>query len=202
MNISEYYNWLKRDWAKVGFILSVFLFIYLFVLVLKEDIVLFILLLQTPLYMLHQTEEYVFPGGFGKFFNTKIFKIKTEDGPINQNFIFFLNILLVWIVLPVFALLSIIDYQYGLWIPYFVFFGGINHILLAIKAKKLYNPGLIVSLFVNIPIGLWSILFLIDKGVLNNFFLNPYIVIGLGINALLPALGMVLLKNYKRKQDK
>ncbi|MEA2015868.1 MAG: HXXEE domain-containing protein [Actinomycetota bacterium] len=202
MNISEYYSWLKRDWAKVGFILSVFLFIFLFVLVLKEDIVLFILLLQTPLYMLHQTEEYVFPGGFGKFFNTKIFKIKTEDVPINQNFIFFLNILLVWIVLPVFALLSIIDYQYGLWIPYFVFFGGINHILLAIKAKKLYNPGLIVSLFVNIPIGLWSILFLIDKGVLNNFFLNPYIAIGLGINALLPALGMVLLKNYKRKQDK
>ncbi len=121
---------------------------------------------------------------------------------MNLNFILFLNILLVWIVLPVFALLSIIDYQYGLWIPYFVFFGGIAHILLAIKAKKLYNPGLIVSLFVNIPIGLWSILFLIDKGVLNNFFLNPYIAIGLGINALLPALGMVLLKNYKRKQDK
>ncbi len=60
MNISEYYNWLKRDWAKVGFILSVFLFIFLFVFVLKEDIVLFILLLQIPLYMLHQTEEYVF----------------------------------------------------------------------------------------------------------------------------------------------
>ena len=149
--------------------------------------------------MLHQTEEYVFPGNFGKFFNTKIFKLKTEDEPLNQNFIFFLNVLLIWIILPVFALLSIKNYQYGLWIPYFVFFGGVNHILLAIKAKKLYNPGLIVSLFVNIPIGLWSILFLTDKGVINNFFLNPYLAIGFGINALLPILGMIVLKNYKRK---
>ena len=199
MNISEYYKWLKRDWGKVGFILSFFLFTFLFIFVLKVDIILFVILLQIPLYMLHQTEEYVFPGNFGKFFNTKIFKLKTEDEPLNQNFIFFLNILLIWIILPVFALLSIKNYQYGLWIPYFVFFGGVNHILLAIKAKKLYNPGLIVSLFVNIPIGLWSILFLIDQGVINDFFLNPYLVIGLGINALLPILGIIVLKNYKRK---
>ena len=98
----------------------------------------------------------------------------------------------------VFTLLSIKNYQYGLWIPYFVFFGGIAHILLAIKAKKLYNPGLIVSLFVNIPIGLWSILFLIDKGALSNFFLNPYIAMGFGINASLPIFGVIVLKNYKK----
>ena len=72
MILSEYYRWLKKDWAKVGFILSIFLFVFLFVFVRKNDFVIFILLLQTPLYMLHQTEEYVFPGGFGKFFNTKI----------------------------------------------------------------------------------------------------------------------------------
>ena len=106
MNISEYYKWLKRDWGKVGFILSFFLFTFLFIFVLKVDIILFVILLQIPLYMLHQTEEYVFPGNFGKFFNTRIFKLKTEDEPLNQNFIFFLNILLIWIILPVFALLS------------------------------------------------------------------------------------------------
>lgn len=201
MKISEYYSWLKKDWAKVGFIISIFLFIFLFVFILKEDIILFILLIQTPLYMLHQTEEYVFPGGFGKFFNTKIFKIKTKDKPMDQNFIFFVNIFLIWIIFPIFAILSIINYQFGLWIPYFVFFAGVNHILLAIKAKKIYNPGLIVSLFINIPIGLWSILFLINKGVLNNFFLNPHIAIGFGINAMLPILGVIILKRYKRKKQ-
>ena len=70
MHISEYYRWLKKDWAKTGFILSIYLLVFLFVFVLRNDFVLFILLLQTPLYMLHQTEEYIFPGGFGKYFNT------------------------------------------------------------------------------------------------------------------------------------
>ena len=202
MDVSEYYRWLKKDWAKTGFILSIFLFIFLFVFVRQDDFVVFILLLQTPLYMLHQTEEYVFPGGFGKFFNTKIFELETEDQPLDQNFIFFVNIFLICFILPVFGLLSTIDYRYGLWIPYFSFFAGIAHVLLAIRAKKLYNPGLIVSLFINIPVGLWSILYLINRGILEYFFLNPYIIIGLGLNAILPIMGVILLRNYQKNGRK
>ena len=198
MTIADFYNWLKRDWAKTGFILAIFLFVFLFVFVRDYDKAVFVLLLQTPLYMLHQTEEYIFPGGFGKFFNTQIFKLNTEDKPLDQNFIFFINVILVWIFLPLFGLLSILDYQYGLWIPYFSFFAGIAHILLAIKAGKLYNPGLIVSLFLNIPVGLWSILFLFNLGVINNFFLNFHILIGLGLNAMLPILGVILFRNHQK----
>jgi len=199
MNIVGYYRWLKTDWAKTGLVLSVFLFVFLIIFVRELDFVVFILLLQTPLYMLHQTEEYVFPGGFGKYFNTEIFKLETEDGPMDQNFIFFVNILLIWLALPIFGLLSTTDYAYGLWIPYFSFFAGISHILLAIRAKKLYNPGLVVSLLLNIPVGLWSVFYLMEKGILINLFLNPHLVIGLGINALLPVTGVIVLKRYKRK---
>ncbi len=199
MNIVEYYKWLKKEWAKVGLILSFFLLIFLWVFVRNTDFVVFILLIQTPLYMLHQTEEYIFPGGFGKYFNTKIFKLETEDKPLDQNLIFFVNVILIWIVLPAFGLLSTIDYGYGLWIPYFSFFAGIAHVALAIKAKILYNPGLIVSLVINIPVGLWSILYLVNNGLLEHFFLNPHIVIGLGLNALLPVIGVVLLRNYQAK---
>jgi hypothetical protein len=198
MNIADYYKWLKREWPKTGLILSIFLFVFLFVFVRESDTVVFVILLHTPLYMLHQTEEYVFPGGFGRYFNTDIFKLDTEDGPLNENFIFAVNILLIWVALPVFGILSTINYQFGLWIPYFSFFAGISHILLAIKAGKLYSPGLIVSLLLNIPIGLWSILFLINQGILTHFFLNPHIVIGLGVNALLPVAGVILLKNYQK----
>lgn len=198
MTISEYFSWLKKEWAKVGLILSVFLFVFLFVFVREADFVVFLLLLQTPLYMIHETEEYIFPGGFGKFFNTKILNLETEDEPVNENFIFYVNVLLIWIVLPLFGLLSTIDYNFGLWIPYFSLFAGIAHILLAIKAKRIYNPGLVVSLALNIPIGLWSIFYLIDAGILNNFFLNPHILIGLGFNAILPVMGVILLRNYQK----
>lgn len=199
MTLSEYYQWLKKEWAKVGFILSISLLIFLFVFVRNSDFVVFILLLQTPLYMLHQTEEYIFPGGFGKYFNTRIFKLETENEPVDENFIFFVNIILIWIALPLFGLLSTLDYRLGLWIPYFSFFAGISHIVLAIKAKKLYSPGLIVSLLINIPVGLWSILYLINHGIISSFFLNYHILIGLGLNGLLPVLGVILFRNYQRK---
>jgi hypothetical protein len=198
MTFTEYFKWLKAEWAKAGLVLAFFLLVFLFVFVRPDDFVVFIILLQTPLYMLHQAEEYVFPGGFGVFFNRKIFKLENEDGPLDQNFIFYVNIILIWIALPLFGLLSTIDYRFGLWIPYFSFFAGIAHVLLAIRAKKLYNPGLLVSLFVNIPVGLWSILYLMNRGIIGHFFLNVHILIGLGLNAILPVMGMILLKNYQR----
>ncbi|MBC8336058.1 MAG: hypothetical protein ISR59_00265 [Anaerolineales bacterium] len=59
------------------------------------------------------------------------------------------------------------------------------------------SPGLIVSLFINIPVGLWSILYLINNGILSRFLLNYHILIGLGLKALLPVLGVILFKNYR-----
>ena len=194
----EYFLWLKKEWAKVGLILSIYLFVMLFVFVRKYDFVLFILLLQTPLYMLHQTEEYIFPGGFGKFFNTKIFNLATDDKPLDETFIFYVNVILIWIALPVFGLLSTLNYSFGLWLPYFSLFAGVAHIALALKARKLYNPGLLMSLFINIPVGLWSILYIMGKGLIVNFFLNVYFVIGLAINLVLPIMGTILFRKYQK----
>lgn len=200
MKPAQYYEWLKREWAKVGLILSIYLFVFLFVFVRNYDFVVFLILLQTPLYMLHQTEEYVFPGGFDKFFNTKIFKIEAKNGPLNPTFIFFLNVALIWIALPLFGLLSTINYKFGLWIPYFSLFAGIAHILLPLRARKVYNPGLFVSLSLNIPVSLWSIILLINLGVLDSF-LNFYLVIGLAINASLPIMAVILLRNYRKSKN-
>ncbi len=196
MSLVEYYNWLKRDWAKVGLIISLFLLVFLVIFVKDRDFLLFLILLQTPLYMIHEAEEYIFPGGFGKFFNVDIFRLETEDKPIDQNFIFYVNVILIWIVLPVFGLLSVIDYQYGLWIFYFSFFAGVSHIALGIKAKKFYNPGLAVSLLLNIPIGVWSVKYLVDHQIIQNAFLNPHLFIGLGINLILPIMGVVLYRKH------
>jgi len=196
MSFAAYYRWLKQDWAKTGLIVSIFLFVFLFVFVKNSDFVLFLILLQTPLYMLHETEEYVFPGGFAKFFNMDIFKLDTADQPLGENFIFYVNVTLIWIILPVFGLLSIQDYQFGLWIPYFSFFAGVAHIALALKARRLYNPGLVVSLVLNIPVGLWSIIYLTNNAVLQNAILNPHLLIGLGVNLVLPVMGVILYKQH------
>jgi hypothetical protein len=103
-------------------------------------------------------------------------------------------------VLPVFGLLSLLNYGFGLWLPYFSFFAGVAHVVLALKARRRYNPGLIVSLFINIPVGLWSILYLLDQGLIENF-LNVHFVIGLAVNAILPVMGTVLLRNYQKNES-
>ena len=71
MTLSNYYNWLKRNWAETGLIVAIFLSVFLFVFVRPTDFVLFVILLQTPLFLIHETEEYVFPGGFAQFFNKR-----------------------------------------------------------------------------------------------------------------------------------
>jgi hypothetical protein len=197
MTVSEYYSWLKRDWAKAGLPIAVFLFVFLWVFVRPSDFVVFLLLLQTPLYMLHETEEYIFPGGFGAFFNVDIFGLDTPDAPIDDEFIFFINVILIWIVLPLFGLLAVRDYSFGLWIPYFSFFAGAAHIGLGIKARKWYNPGLIVSLLLNIPVGFWVVMQLVNLQIITNPIWNPHMLIGLGVNALLPVTGFILLRRYQ-----
>ena len=199
MTFKEYFAWFKRDWAKAGLLISIFLFAFLFVIVKDSDFVLFLLLLQTPLYLLHEAEEYIFPGGFGKFFNMDIMNFDTPDKPLDENFIFAINIVLIWIILPIFGLLSTRSYDYGLWLPYFSFFAGLSHIALGIKARKRYNAGLVVSLLLNIPVGAWSVLYLVNQGLLPNIILNPHFFIGLGLNLALPVIGMVKYKTHLRE---
>ena len=200
MSPFEYFRWLKKEWAKVGVILAIFLFLFLFIFVRQYDPIVFVLLLQTPLYMLHQSEEYIFPGGFAEFFNTRIFNLETKNKPLDETFIFYVNVILIWIVLPAFGLLSTVDYGFGLWIPYFSFFAGVAHVVLALKARRRYNPGLVVSLFINIPAGLWSVFYLLRQGIIENFFLNVHFFIGLAVNGILPVMGVVLLRNYQKRQ--
>ena len=199
MTLKEYYAWFKRDWAKAGLLISIFLFAFLFFIVKDPDFVLFLLLLQTPLYMLHEAEEYIFPGGFGKFFNMDIMKFDTPDKPLDEDFIFSINIILIWIILPFFGLLAAKDYVYGLWLPYFSFFAGVSHIALGIKARKRYNAGLVVSLLLNIPVGVWAVLYLINQGLLPNLILNPHFFLGLGFNLALPVIGVMKYKKHLRE---
>ena len=200
MKISDYYNWLKRDWAKIGLVLSLFMLVFLFVFVREKDFIVFLILLQTPLYMLHETEEYVFPGGFEIFFNRKIFKVESDTKPLNENFIFFINIIYIWISLPLFGILSLYKYDFGIWIPYFSFFAGVSHVLLGIKAKKIYNPGLIVSLILNIPVGAWTVYYLYSNKIINSLIINFHCAIGLGANLVLPIMGAIIYKRHIKKQ--
>ena len=198
--MKNYIAWLKQNWAHTGLVLSIYLTIFLFAFVKGRDLTLFLLLMTIPLYMIHQTEEYIFPGGFRKFFNMDIFRTGHADAPMGNQFIFYVNILYIWILLPLFGMLSSFDYTYGLWMSYFFFFAGVGHIALAIKARKLYNPGLMVSCLINIPYGAYLVYYLWNNGFITNPWFNVHMVIGLALNLILPVMGVVMYKKYKKEQ--
>ena len=96
--------------------------------------------------------------------------------------------------MPLFGILSLYKYNFGTWIPYFSFFAGVTHILLSMKAKKIYNPGLIVSLILNIPVSVWSIYYFYSSKIINSLIINFHCAIGLGANLILPTMGVILYK--------
>lgn len=202
MKFSEYRNWLKIEWSKFCPILAIYFLLFIFLFVKRYDYALFLILLQVPVYYLHQTEEYIFPGGFQRFFNLDIFKFKTPDQPLNTNMIYHINVATTWILLPLFGFLSLIDYRFGLWIPYFSIFAGLGHIILGIKAHKWYDPGLIVSIVLNIPIGIWAVADLTNLQIIEHPFFNIYLLIGFLLNAALPIFGLTIYKRYKKQQSK
>jgi hypothetical protein len=100
------------------------------------------MLLCAPLYMLHETEEYLFPGGFVEFMNHDLYKQDPETGMVDERLVYWINMGYIWLPLPVCGLLATYDLRLAAWMPYFLIFQAVVHIGLSIAARRWYNPGL------------------------------------------------------------
>ena len=70
----------------------------------------------------------------------------------------------IWIAFPVFAVLAgTVDLRFGLFLPWIGIVNASLHILMGI-ARRAYDPGLVVSVVLNIPTGIWTLIVLSDAG--------------------------------------
>jgi hypothetical protein len=148
-------NWLYENWAKLSVFLAVLVTILIFVFIKPENFVLFLIWIQIPIYLLHQFEEHS-RNGFKNYINQKVFQVPEGDFPLNDKNIFWINIPIIWILMPIFAGLSSINLMWGLWIPYFAVFNSLSHVIFSIRNRE-YNPGIIVSLILGIPLGVYAL---------------------------------------------
>jgi hypothetical protein len=139
MTLKGYFTWFKENWQKSGVIVCFFLTIYLVVIVLPESTILFALLMSTPLYMLHEIDEYIFPGGFAQFLNKNIYKTDLENGLLDTTAVFWIN-MVVWIALPFYSLWAVTDLSQAAWMPYFFIFQAFVHLILGIVGT-VYQSG-------------------------------------------------------------
>lgn len=149
-------NWLYKNWAKLSLFLAVIATVLIYIFINPHNLLLFLIWIQFPIYLLHQFEEHNW-NGFKNYINRNVFKVKEGDFPLNDKIIFWVNIPIVWILIPIFSGLSSANIMFGLWIPYFAVFNSLSHVIVSVRNRE-YNPGLLVSLILGIPVGIYALI--------------------------------------------
>jgi hypothetical protein len=102
------------------------------------------------LYMLHQIEEHLWPGGFRQFTNAHVFHSGNDDWPVGIAGVALVNIGFVW--LPVG--LAVVFPQPLRWLGLawvgLTLINAITHIAITIRLR-IYNPGLVTSIVLFLP---------------------------------------------------
>jgi len=195
MTLKGYFFWFKENWPKTGVIVGIFLTIYLVVLVLPKSTLLFALLMSTPLYMLHEIDEYIIPGGFAQFLNHNIYKMDPENGMLDSSAVFWGN-MIVWFFFSLASLNAVTDLTQAAWVPYFFIFQAVIHLILGLVGKRFLNPGMVSAWLVHVPWGIWTIWLLVQAGVIANPYWNNYLRDGLLICVYMVIAAVVLYVRY------
>ena len=107
------------------------------------------------LYILHQTEEHFWPGGFRQFANAHVFASRKDNWPVDESGVAWVNIGYVWLPL----LLAVIFPESLRWVGLcwigLTFINALTHII-ATARLHIYNPGLITSIVLFLPFTIWA----------------------------------------------
>lgn len=196
----NYIEWVKDNWQRAAILVLIYTLVSIVPLYFRLDLVEFMLLLAFPLYLIHEIEEYILPGGFAKFFNENLLKVNSEEKivPIDREVIFWLNMIYIWLIIPIFSGLGFCNIKFAAWIPYFFFFQAIGHLIMGIIGKKLINPGIRSSFVLHIPYSIVMIILLSNIIPINPYF-NIYMLIGFLFNLVLPIFAKVyVLPRYRK----
>ena len=156
---------------------------------------LFLVWIQFAVYLLHQTEEHFLPGGFKHFINKKVFKSSIPNTPFDEADVFWINIPFIWILFPLVAVMAQhIDIALGAFLPVFALVNATTHIV-AWFIFRAYNPGLVVSLVLNYPTGLYALRAMLDSAAVTSGIL--VVMTGLAI-ALHIGMVVFAVARYKR----
>jgi Protein of unknown function with HXXEE motif len=112
----------------------------------------FILLLG--IYMVHQVEEHLWPGGFRSFANAEIFHSGRDDWPLTKGGVALVNIGYVWLPCLAAAMFPQTLYLLGAAWMALTFVNALSHIATSVRLHK-YNPGLCTSIVLFLPLTGW-----------------------------------------------
>jgi hypothetical protein len=180
----------RRNWYYVGGILFVALSFYMGFWGSSYSPIQVILIYSFMALLVHQFEEYAWPGGFPAIFNIVVLGEKKvpERYPLNANQCLITNVFLAYPLYLAGILLPNIIWL-GIAVVLFGMFQIIVHgIVINLRLKSLYNPGLASTVFLFWPLGIYYIWYVTT----NNLASTGDFIVGL-IVTILAAIVTVLL---------
>ena len=142
------------------------------------------------IYMIHQIEEHLWPGGFRQFANAHVFKSVDDDWPIEMGGVALVNIAWVWLPIAAAALMPNALYWVGLGWVGLTLVNAISHIATSVRFR-VYNPGLITSIVLFLPFTIWFLAVEHARGALSGADIAVAIVLGVVLHFPVAALFVV-----------
>lgn len=142
------------------------------------------------IYMLHQIEEHLWPGGFRQFTNAHVFKSGNDNWPVDIGGVALINIGFVWLPVSLAVLYPEALRWVGLgWIG-LTLINALTHIVSTIRLR-IYNPGLITSIVLFLPFTIFVLALEAQRGTLSGTDIGLIVVAGILLHVPVAALFVV-----------
>ncbi|HWV53476.1 HXXEE domain-containing protein [Pseudorhodoplanes sp.] len=139
------------------------------------------------IYMIHQIEEHLWPGGFRQFANARLFKSGNDDWPVTEGGVALVNVGYVWLPILFAALFPGPLRWLGLaWIGG-TLVNALTHIIGALRLRS-YNPGLVTSIVLFLPFTIWALSREVSAGLLTGWQVVGLLIAGVLLHIPVAAL--------------
>jgi hypothetical protein len=142
------------------------------------------------IYMIHQIEEHLWPGGFRQFANARVFKSGNDDWPVSEGGVALVNVGYVWLPILLAALFPGPLRWVGLGWVGLTLINGISHIATSIRFKG-YNPGLVTSIVLFLPFTIWMLTREVSAGMLTGWEVVGLLIAGVVLHFPVAALFVI-----------
>jgi hypothetical protein len=139
------------------------------------------------IYMVHQTEEHLWPGGFRQFTNARVFKSGRDNWPVSIGGVALVNIGFVWLPVAAAALAPVALRWVGLaWVG-LTLVNAVSHIATSLRFRG-YNPGLVTAIVLFLPFTIWMLAEEQAGGLLTGGQLGLVLILGILLHIPVAAL--------------
>lgn len=138
-------------------------------------------------YLVHQIEEHLWPGGFRQFTNAHVFESGNDDWPVDAGGVALVNIGYVWLPIIAAAMFPSELRWLGLaWVG-LTLINAIIHVVTSIRVRG-YNPGVITSILFFLPFTIWVLANEASRGALSTGDIGLILLLGVVLHAPVAAL--------------